>query len=400
MYTRSFGTLYLKIAALCFSVALLTPGQAYAQTETILRSFGLGTGDGHNPYASMVMDSSGNLYGTTVNGGAHSDGVVYELSPPVSPSTTWTETLIHSFGGTNDGINPYGGLILYNGDFYGTTEMGGAHNKGIVYKLAESGGTWNESVLYSFAGGTTDGSEPYDGLVVDSSGNFYGTTYVGGTDNVGVVFELSGATESVLYSFAGGTSDGSHPYANLIIDSHGNLYGTTSSSGAHTFGTIFELSPGTPWTETLLWSFGATNDGQTPYAGLLVDSSGNLYGTTESGGAHGDGTVYEYSGGTETVLYSFSGSTDGKTPYAGLIIDSSGNLYGTTESGGSGTNPVGTLFELSPGVSWTKTILHNFGDTGDGTAPYGGVIMDSSGNLYGTAYSGGANGNGIVYKVT
>jgi uncharacterized repeat protein (TIGR03803 family) len=391
------GTSHLKLAALCLVLALtlLAPATAYAQTETILYGFGA-TGDGHNPHGDLIMDSSGNLYGTTVNGGAHSDGTVFELSPPVPPSTTWTETVLHSFGGTGDGINPYGSLIMdSSGNLYGTTETGGAHSDGIVYKLSP-GTPWTETVLYSFAGGTSDGANPYAGLVIDSSGNLWGTTWLGGTHNHGTVFEISGGTESVVYSFAGGTSDGANPYAGLVIDSSGNLWGTTYQGGAHSDGTVYEISGGT---ELVVHSFGGTGDGVNPYGSVLIDSSGNLYGTTETGGAHSDGTVYEISGGSESVLYSFSGGTDGANPYSVLTIDSSGNLYGTTATGGSGTNAQGTLFELSPGSPWTKTILHNFGNTGDGTKPYTGVIMDSSGNLYGATYTSGPSNYGTVYKV-
>ena len=306
------------------------------------------------------MDSAGNIYGTTYSGGANnnSGGTVFKLTP--GSGGTYSESVLWSFGGTGDGVNPYAaGLIMDSaGNLYGTTAGGGAHSFGTVFKLTSgSGGTYTESVLWSF-GGTNDGKNPYARLVMDSSGNLYGTTYTGGANSHGTVFKLtpgSGGTysESVLWSF-GGTSDGTYPEAGLVMDSAGDLYGTTSGGGANNnSGTVFKLTPGSggTYTESVLWTFGATGDGASPYAGLVMDNAGNLYGTTSGGGANNNsGTVFKLtpgSGGTytESVLWSFGGTGDGVGPYAGLVMDSAGNIYGTTYIGGA--NRSGTVFKIN-----------------------------------------------------
>ena len=383
-----------------------------AGTESVLWGFG-GTGDGASPYAGLVMDSAGNLYGTTSSGGAHLSGTVFKLTP--GSGGTYSESVLWSFGGTGDGTSPYAGLVMDSaGNLYGTTYSGGAHNSGTVFKIMpEGGGTYTESVLWSF-GGTGDGKNPEAGLIMDSAGNLYGTTSSGGAHLYGTVFKLtpgSGGpyTESVLWSF-GGTGDGTSPYAGLVMDSAGNLYGTTVGGGAYLSGTVFKLTPGSggTYSESVLWSFGGTTgDGQDPYAGLVMDSSGNLYGTTYYGDANSTGTVFKLtpgSGGTysESVLWSFGagGTGDGQHPYAGLVMDSSGNLYGTTFHGGANTS--GAVFKLTPGSggTYTESVLWSFGGTtGDGQHPYAGLVMDSAGNLYGTTYSGSANGSGAVFKL-
>jgi uncharacterized repeat protein (TIGR03803 family) len=289
-----------------------------------------------------------------------------------------------------------------------------------------------EKVLYSFAGYPNDGASPASSLIFDAAGNLYGTTARGGTFDKGAVFQLSpGAggtwTESVLYSFGDGT-DGATPASGLIFDAAGNLYGTTEQGGTSTgscggggCGTVFQLSPGAggTWTESVLYSFGGGTDGAVPFAGLIFDAAGNLYGTTYIGGnstdcyIHGCGTVFQLSPGaggtwTENVLYKFcsaDGCTDGSAPEAGLIFDTAGNLYGTTSWGGDsnlcGGIGCGLVFQLSPGTggAWTETVLHTFhyrrAHNNDGATPYGAeVIFDAAGNLYGTTYAGGANGTG------
>ena len=275
-----------------------------------------------------------------------------------------------------------------------------------------------EAVLHSFGHGT-DGAGPETELVIDSAGNLYGTTLIGGIhDNCGgghgcgTVFQLSprqdGAwTETVLYSFGNGT-DGQNPSAGLILDMSGNLYGTTAAGGIHSKGTVFELSPreGGGWTETVLHSFGSGTDGASPYATLTFDGAGNLYGTTLDGGIHGRGTVFELSprqGGewSETVLHSFGSGTDGSQPYGELVFDAGGDLYGTTTGGGS-TGIGGTVFELSPrqGGGWSETIIHSFGNGADGEGPTAGPIFDGSGSLYGTTAGGGIHGGGTVFELS
>ena len=316
-----------------------------AGVESALYSF-TGT-SGSRPYSRLLMDSSGNLYGTTLGGGANSHGAIFELSPPVSPSTSWTETTLYSFTTASSGIYaPYNvsGLIMdSSGNLYGTASEGGPKLAGGVWEFAPSTSTF--TTLYTFAYGSAtdphDGAAPDSGLIVDSSGNLYGTTS-GGGNGYGTVYEISGGAESVLYTF-GGTGDGKTP-GGLAMDSSGNLYGMTYSGGAHpNNGTAYELSlSGGVWSESRLFSFGGyTGDGSAPASSLVFDSSGNLYGTTNGGGAHSHGTVVELtptvSTFTETILYSFTDTAgDGSNPDPGdLIIDSSGNLYGTTSIGGS-----------------------------------------------------------------
>ncbi|MGB8886055.1 MAG: choice-of-anchor tandem repeat GloVer-containing protein [Candidatus Korobacteraceae bacterium] len=393
----------------------LAPNGSGGWTETILHSFNYNGADGANPYASLIFDHAGNLYGTTSYGGIHYVGAVFELSP--NGSGGWTETILHSFNfnGT-DGYYPYAGLISdAAGNLYSTTYYGGRYTVGTMFELSPNGsGGWTEKTPYSFDYNGTDGAYPEAGLISDAAGNFYGTTSSGGIYDAGTVFELSpngsgGYTHKLLYSFGNGT-DGSYPYAGLVLDGSGNLYGTTSYGGIHYYyGTVFELSPNGSggWTETLLHSFNYNgSDGAYPYAGLIRDGSGNLYGTTESGGIHGYGTVFEFtpngSGGwTETILHSFNYNTgDGNYPQAGLILDGAGNLYGTTESGG--IHGYGTVFELSPhGGSWTETVLRSFNDNGaDAYEPEAGLTLDGTGNLYGTTPYGGIHDEGAVFELT
>jgi len=386
-----------------FSALVLTAAvPLLAQTETVLYSFGSQSRDGAYPLAGLIMDAKGNLYGTTLYGGAYSGGTVFELTP------AGAETVLYSlWRRSRDGHRPYAGLVMdEEGNLYGTTVDGGARSGGTVFKVTPAG---KETVLYSFCSrsGCSDGYQPYAGLIQDTEGNLYGTTYQGGTHNYGTVFKLTPAgTETVLYSFCSrsGCRDGYYPYDSLVMDNEGNLYGTTSDGGANgAGGTVFKLTPA--GTETVLYSFGSHGDGSRPYAGLIMDTEGNLYGTTIFGGADDSGTVFELTAaGAETVLYSF---TDGFDP-TGLVIDKNGNLYGATSYGGTGS--YGVVFELSPpgkgGSTWTFTSLHAFpSSTGDGLEPFGTLIMDELGNLYGTTYYGGVNcaesgGCGTVFKVT
>ncbi|HEX4079799.1 MAG TPA: choice-of-anchor tandem repeat GloVer-containing protein [Rhizomicrobium sp.] len=255
-------------------------------------------------------------------------------------------------------------------------------------------------VLYNFAGSPNDGALPDANLMKDKTGNLYGTTVRGGSANYGTVFEVTtGGTETVLYSFQYG-SDGYYPDPGTPIeDGAGNLYGTCQDGGAYGHGTVFKLAPN--GTETALYSFGSFGtDGVTPFAGLIADAKGNLYSTTENGGADGWGTVFELApDGTETVLYSFAGyPSDGAYPYSSPIRIG-GNLYGVTTGGGAGNS--GTVFELVKGKkgAWTEKVLYSFTGGADGAGPTSDLIHDSAGSLYGTATSGGANGYGDVFKL-
>jgi uncharacterized repeat protein (TIGR03803 family) len=355
-------------------------------TITSLASFN--STDGANPFASLVMDSSGNLYGTTLGGGASNGGVVFELG-----HGSGTITTLASFTGTNGiGANPLCAVIMdASGNLYGTTQAGGGSSDGTVFELA--GGSGAITTLASFNG--TNGQQPLGDLSMDGSGNLYGTTHMGGASGDGTVFKLAKSTGKIttLASFNG--TNGNGPYAGLIRASGGNLYGTTSLGwGGGAFGTVFELAHGSATITTLAFFDGP--EGSQPLSALIVDAGGNLYGTAAHGGAGAYGTVFELAHGTSTIttLASFNG-TDGSTPTGNLATDSGGDLYGTTSGGGASNN--GTVFELAAG-SGSITTLVSFNGT-DGANPDGGLIMDGSGNLYGTTSAGGASGDGTVFEV-
>jgi uncharacterized repeat protein (TIGR03803 family) len=301
------------------------------------------------------------------------------------------EFQLHDFGARGDGLSPAGSLVFDPaGDLYGATIGGGTYGHGTVFQLSSTSfGSWAETLLYSFSG--TDGSVPAAGVVVDSSGNLYGTTQQGGAYNYGTVFELlpaSGGVWSIkiLHSFdqSAKTRDGWGPLAGLVRDSSGNLYGTTEFGGDHGAGTVFEVSPqsdGT-WSEQVIHSCGVSRkDGTNSFASLILDSAGNLYGTTEYGGNKLFGTVFKLSpsstGWTEQILYNFSYlSTSGYNPNGSLIFDASGNLYSTTYYGGA--RNVGTVFELTPTASgeWKETVLHSFDNNQiDGTYPVANLVF-------------------------
>jgi uncharacterized repeat protein (TIGR03803 family) len=364
---------------------------AHGQTEKVLYSFA-NNPDGANPrYATPVLDTKGNLYGTTEYGGAYGFGAVYEVTP------SGTETILHSFDvNGRDGAYPVASLVMYRGNLYGTTVEGGTDNiDGTVFELKHTTKGWTETILHSF-GASGDGSQPYCALTLDTAGNLYGTTNVGGAYNQGTVFEVTpSGMETILWSFGSGT-DGANPLAGVVRDAAGNLYGTTANGGAYGYGAVFELTPSR--TEKILHSFDVNGaDGAYPVARLLR-YKGNLYGTTANGGAYGDGTLFEVTlSGTETILHSFANNDiDGINPYAGLTLYN-GNFYGTTANGGGIGGVAGIVFEMT--ASGTETILHVFGGNPDGAFPWGGVVFDKSGNLYGTTFSGGANGVGTVFRV-
>jgi uncharacterized repeat protein (TIGR03803 family) len=429
MGLRRIGEILLAIIIV---VPVLAPGVRAASKYKSLHAF-KGGADGAAPYAGLILDSAGNLYGTTANGGSANCslgcGVVFKLQRDSHGG--WSEKVLHTFCVTscNDGAVPSGGLIFDTaGNLYGTTYGGGAQGSGTVFQLkAHSDGSWTESVLYSFCSlsNCADGRSPQAGLIFDSIGNLYGTTVNGGSDAVGgTVFKLTSSsngswTESVLHSFV--STEGTNPTDSLVFDSAGNLYGTTSADSAAGGGTVFQLIPQTDgsWKESVLHQF-IGKDGFRPYAGLTVDQAGNLYGTTPGGGDLsrcsspyvGCGVVFKLTPNgngswKEILLHTFRGGPDGASPFAGLIFDQSGNLYGTTAAGGNlrCNRPFagcGLVFKLAPNSTgrWRETVMQTFDDH-PGDAPIDGLIFDTAGNLYGTTY--GQNGyttNGSVFEIT
>jgi len=421
----------LAAVALNAATAERAAGAAMPLTEQPLYIFCAQTScaDGAFPDAGLVMDAAGNLYGTTFGGGTgNNGGTVFELMP------NGTETVLYSFCAQSscaDGTGPNDGLLMdaASGTLYGTTTRGGSNNDGTIFALTpnQARTAWTHTILYSFCANPqtlcSDGAIPDGGVIRDGAGNFYGTTQAGGVPNDrGVVFMLTpGGTENVLYSFGAYSTDGVNPVAGLIMDGSGNLYGTTYQGGnASNGGMVFKLTPSAqlPWTETALYTFcSQTNctDGGFSEAGLIRDAAGNLYGTTVTGGVAGGcngpgcGTAFMLTpGGTHTVLYTFcsqSNCTDGALPYGGLLMDGAGNLYGTTKSGGNGAG--GVVFELTPNqgqTPWTENVLYRFCPQAacpDGSAPVAGVIMDAAGNLYSTTEMGGnATSSGTVFKLT
>ena len=381
-----FGGLFLAIAA-----------PAQASKFSVLYVF-QGGSDAGSPIGGLTKDGTVR-YGTTYYGGTSNLGTVYKLAKDGA------ETVLHSFTGGSDGANPEAGLIAdAKGTLYGTTYSGGTEDRGAVFKITPKG---HETVLYSFCPNypnCSDGFDPSAGLVVDAKGNLYGTTYAGGGDSLGTVFEVApDGTETVLYSFKGG-SDGADPNAAVIADAKGNFYGTTYGGGTSGLGTVFKLAP--DGTETVLYSFAGGSDGAYPFASLILDAKGNLYGTTYSGGSGNDGTVFKLArDGTETVLHSFAGGSDGTSPDSSLTEDNNGNLYGSTLYGGNTAdcsgNGCGTVFRLAP--DGTKTILHAFAGS-DGAQPDASFVIGKKGELFSTTYNGGntgcgGTGCGVIFKI-
>ena len=420
----TLGALSLVVIALNLA---LTPG-AWAQSKyKSLHRFGHNAG-GYEPTAGLILDQAGNLYGTAAEGGANHVGTVFELTP--GSDGGWTETVLHSFAGGKDGSIPVASLIFDQaGNLYGTTFNGGSSNLGTVFKLTpNSDGSWTENILYAFCSLSNcgDGAYPGSSLIFDQAGNLYGTTEGGGSTacgtGCGTAFKLThnsngSWTESVLYAFCSltGCRDGQRPYfAGLIFDQAGNLYGTTAFGGSVTecrgdggCGVAFELTPQSDgsWTESVLHTFcsrSSCDDGVFPLSSLISDKAGNLYGAAELGGAGASGVVFQLtpsSNGTwkEKVLHAFN-TKDGYAPYANLIFDQSGNLYGTAVLGGIGDG--GVVFELSPNSKggWREIVLHGFEDH-PGAQPNAGVIFDAAGNLYGTTYGDSNATFGSVFEI-
>jgi len=421
---------------------------AVAQTEAVIHTFEVSS-DGASPWGGLIADSAGNLYGVALSGPNNGWGSVFELSPPPT-GNKWTETVLHGFTGTPDGNTPQGPLVMDKaGNLYGTTTNGGNYfSYGTVFELsppAAPGDAWTEKVIYAFQA-PPDGNIPGGGLLLDSVGNLYGATGLGGACGNGAIFELSPPsnsgvswTEKLLYSFGGHkcktANDGRGPSAVMAMGSDGALYGTTWVGGAATLGMVFKLTPPaagqTNWTEKILYSFTGGSDGWYPESGLVLYHS-NLYGTAKYGansacfnGVQGCGTVFELSpptqaGGswTETTIYSFTGGNDGDNPVAGVVFDKHGNLYTAGGVGGnsfcepgSTTVGCGAVIRLAPpaakGDPWTETTLYTFTGRADGGTWPSTLVFGLFNRLYGTTYAGGdatcnvygTLGCGVVFKI-
>lgn len=453
-----------RLLVVAVAMLMLTASASAEWNEKVLYSF-QDSSDGNTPAGGAVFDKAGNLYGANEWGGSGGCpspgcGTVFEVSLPTQKGGAWTETTIYAFqgvlGGLSDGFTPVGGVIIdQQGNSYGTTSLGGngpcillgsPTGCGIVYELSppmQKGGQWTETILYNFQSGN-DGYFPWGDLVFDKHGNLYGATQFGGGQgntcnqyfggNCGTVFKLSppkqkgGAwTERILHSFGGG-ADGANPNGDLILDGNGDIYGLTNAggnqdcnygSGEVGCGTAFKLNPpkkkGGTWGEQLLHRFDRTSsDGGNPVAGLLLDSKGNLYGTTLNGGQGPGGIVFRLEPPNksgrwkETILHAFSGyNDDGYAPESSLAVDQIGRLYGTTYVGRGGTLR-GSVFRLDPpsrkGESWVHNVLHGFTGIPDGMFPAAGLIFDEQGNLYSTTVQGGngdcSGGCGTVFQVS
>jgi uncharacterized repeat protein (TIGR03803 family) len=411
---------------------------AWSQTFSVIYNFGAPS-DGANPIAGLVFDNLGNLYGTTEYGGLMNGipcsagcGTVYELAP--NGSGGWNESILHAFDpfGGDNGAFPTAPVVFdRHGSLYGMINCPQDcfyGYGGVVFKLAPgSKGAWTISDLYSgfqYSGcapgyfGT--GSQILCSVAFDRSGQLFGSTVLDGVTGpdcgkgCGQIFLLGQVSvfswyHIVAHNFADGSSDGRFPQGVLAFDASNNIYGTTGAGGLDDDGAVYVLTPNRGslgWKETLLHSFeGGNSDGANPIAGVVVDAAGNVYGTTAQGGSAGLGTVYmltPQSNGTwtETVLYSFLGGNDAATPNSSLTFDAGGNLYGTAGGGAYGQ---GTVFKLThSGGNWPESIVHTFTGAADGGQPFGGVIVDASGNVYGTASIGGTYGQngGVAFEIT
>ncbi len=430
-------TLILSLVGTAFAIAVLSPSTLKEQ------AFPFSFTNGSQPQGGLISDANGNLYGTTAYGGlpCKNDqgkvvgcGTAFEVIPPPAPGGSWTVTTLYTFGlASIDGIHPVGNLAIdASGNLYGLTTEGGDNNTGAVFEISppsQPGGPWTETTICGF-GFDCVGLSPQAGLVIDQSGNLYGTalgglTRCGPPAGCGLVFEFSLVQgrwiQTVLYQFLGGPSDGAVPKAPPILDSAGNIYGTTTSGGQYGHGAIFQLSPppqqGQLWTETGLHLFGAEpNDGIEPLAGLAFGPNGTLAGTTSLGGTFQAGTVFGLAPPAESggqwgykVLYSFgANSSDGMSPYSNLTLLTSKTgtvAYGTTLVGG--TSNAGTVFQLvqsTPG-NWTETPVYNFTGGKDGGLPMAGLLLNGPA-LYGTTSSGGveisncSSGCGTVFRLS
>ena len=417
-------------------LGILAVGSAWAgPSYRVLHNFN-GT-DGSALWGGVTVDQNYRVYGTTAGGGTgncpYGCGTVFELS---QANGSWVETTVHDFQG-GDGDGTYSSLVMDpTGNLYGVTMAGGKHNRGTAFELLPANAEgqpdsvsqeWTEGTLYDFCpkqdeNGCTDGAGIMLGLVRSSNGKLYGTKSGGGPNGGGVVFKLApgrnGWKETVIHGFYPSyynqpAPDGTAPYAGLISDSAGNLYGTTwtggvACAGGNSCGVVYELTPqiGGGWKEIVLHRFrGNGTDGENPgWGALYMDADGSLYGTTTGGGCC-IGVIYKLTPQPDghwkkKILYQFKGGAKGYGPNAGVVMDKAGNLYGITDAGGYGD--CGVIYKLAPQPTgkWAYTVLHTFGQGDDGCLPEGNLAIDQNGNLYGGTVLGGAYGAGIVFKLT
>ena len=403
---------------LLFIMVAAPPGVWAADKYKVLYNF-KGGSDGIGPNR-LILDPAGNLYGTTDVGGGggctdYGCGTVFQLA---NSNGKWSEKVLVRLKEVRGDFPDSGVIMDAKSNLYGTAS-GHALGYGIVFKLTPGEkGKWSASVLHRFTGGN-DGQYPLGGLVLDTKGNLYGATDEGGSYygscgslGCGTVFELIPPRtkvgewkKKVLYRFKGG-ADGGNPAATMIFDSLGNLYGTTSIGGVYGWGTVFTVERDSrgKWTEHVIHSFNEKTDGAEPFGSVIFDGQGNLYCTTYSGTSSTRGSVVELIPHSrewqEKIIHVFKGGSDGGNPYSGLVMDASGSLYGTTSDALTGGN--GTVFKLTPSSrgTWTKTILHAFSGGNDGAFPAAPLVMDPSGNLFGTAGGGGTFSWGVVFKIT
>jgi len=394
--------------------ALVSVGMARNREKTIYIFPGGSHGD--DPQTGVVSDSDGNLYGTTYYGGTYGWGTVFELK---RSKNGWQQEVIYNFEGSHDGFNPTGNLLIDKaGNFYGTTLYGGSGTGcqqecgGTVFELAQSGGIWKHSVLYNFCSTTDcgDGAGPSN-LIFDKAGNLYGTAG-GGTgcppNGCGIVYELSpskggGWTETVLYAFDQNNDGGFYPGPGVVLDDRGNIYGATGAGGVYDYGVVFRLTRAKPgWNESILYYFIGNGDGGAN-GGLVLDNSGNIYGTTTwgTGCQYGCGTVFELtrSHGQWIEKTFFFDGTNGDYPVSGLVRDSKGSLYGATLFGGADDD--GVVFKLQHNKTWKITVLHSFSGKRDGANPEAGLLFGIDGTLYGTTSSlYDSQYGGTVFQIT
>jgi uncharacterized repeat protein (TIGR03803 family) len=379
-----------RIIGLTVSSMLALPafaGAAAAKSAAQFQALYTFTGgaDGGWPAGNLIADRNGNLYGTTSVGGPNGAGTVFKLAPD------GTETVLHNFTGAADGDLPMSGLLMDSeGNLYGVTEIGGTNGAGNVFKMTPGGVVTS---IYNFGSSASDGGNPICQLIWGLHHELLGTTENGGTLHYGTVFAVTLAgKETILHNSTG--DDGRYPRDGLVKDSAGNLYGTTFNSGSGSAGTVFKIDAKGAF--TVLYNL-SNASGFFPFGPLTLDAGGNLYGTTTAGGAHSNGTVFKLTpGGALTVLHSFTGKTDGSSPEAPLFLNKRGDLLSTTAFGGTGDN--GTVFSIAPNGR-LKT-LYSFTGT-SGSHSQAGFVRNpeaGSGWLYGTTYAGGS-GNGVVFRI-